>query len=86
MMRVIIENIALFLLPTVIYTIYAWWTRRGGQRPILEEAPLALLVGLGTVLVLVVMIAFGSTSGGKPGQEYIPPSLKNGDIEQGKLK
>jgi hypothetical protein len=34
-----------------------------------------------------VLIAFGSTSGGKPGQVYTPPSLsKDGHVEPGVLK
>jgi len=30
-------------------------------------------------------VLFGSTSGGKPGQEYEPPSMKDGKIEPGRL-
>lgn len=86
MIRVIVENILLFLLPTVIYVIFALWTKRDASTGPLDDAPLAWLMFAGTILVIVVLIAFGSTSGGKPGQAYEPPSLKDGKVEPGRIR
>ena len=88
MIRVVIENIVLFLLPMVIYVAYVLLTRKPGEKEgVLDDAPFFWLMLAGTVLVLVVLVAFGSTSGGKPGQSYVPPSLsKDGKIEPGQLK
>jgi hypothetical protein len=67
MIRVVVENIVLFLLPTAVYVFW--------------------LMLAGTALVFLVLIAFGSTSGGKPGQSYVPPHIgRDGRIEPGELK
>jgi hypothetical protein len=86
MIRAVIENILLFLLPTVVYVIYVAATRRDASKGILHEAPLAWLMLAGTALVLIVLATYGSDTGGKPGQGYIPPSMKNGRIEPGQIK
>jgi hypothetical protein len=88
MIRVVIENIVLFLLPTAVYVIYVLLTRKPGEKDgVLDDAPFIWLMLTGTALVLVVLISFGSTSGGKPGQVYVPPHLgADGKIEPGELK
>lgn len=86
MIRAVIENIVLFLLPTVVYAIYVAATRNDSHKGILDGAPLAWLMLSGTVLVLVVLAAFGSNTGGRPGQAYEPPSMKDGEIQPGRLK
>ena len=88
MIRVVVENIVLFFLPMAIYVTYVLLTRKPDAKGgVLDDAPLMWLVAAGTVLVVVVLIAFGSTSGGKPGQVYVPPSLnRDGQVEPGTLK
>ena len=88
MIRVIIENIVLFFLPTAVYVTYVLLTRKADAKGgLMDDAPLVWLMFAGTAVVLVVLITFGSSSGGKPGQVYTPPSLsKDGKVEPGKLK
>ena len=87
MIRVVIENIVLFLLPTGLYVGYVLLTREASDRSkVLDEAPLIWLFFAGTLLVVIVLIAFGSTSGGRPGQHYEPPSMKGGRIEPGRIE
>lgn len=87
MIRVIIENILLFLLPTLFYVGYVLLTRDpAAKKDLLSGAPLVWLFAAGTLLVVIVLVAFGSTSGGRPGQHYEPPSLKDGHIEPGKIQ
>lgn len=88
MIRVVVENVVLFLMPAAVYVTYVLLTRKSDAKGgILDDAPLLWLMFAGTVLVFVVLIAFGSTSGGKPGQVYTPPSLnKDGEIDPGTLK
>jgi hypothetical protein len=88
MIRVVVENVVLFLLPTAIYVIYVLLTRKADEKGgVLDEAPFFWLMLAGTGLVFIVLIAFGSTSGGRPGQSYVPPSMsKDGHIEPGQLK
>lgn len=89
MIRIVIENVLLFLLPTAIYAGYVYLTRRdtqSGSAGVLDDAPLFWLFGAGVALVLVTLLAVSSTTGGKPGQTYTPPVLKDGRIEPGEIK
>lgn len=86
MIRIVIENILLFLLPTIIYVAYVYLTRddeKPGAARVLNDAPLIWLFIAGAVLMLATLVTFGSMSGGKPGQTYTPPVLKDGHIEPG---
>lgn len=92
MIRVMIENLLLFLLPAALYLGYRLAMRNrdnsntrdntasGGQavRQEINDAPFLWLFVAGAGLVLATLIAFGSTSGGKPGQTYYPPVVKDG--------
>ena len=88
-MRVIIENIVLFLLPTLVYVGYRLLMRQlgrdvaAGDAHVLEGAPLMVLIGSGVLLVLLVTVVFGSVSGGKPGEVYVPSRIENGKIIPG---
>jgi hypothetical protein len=90
MIRIVIENLLLFLLPTAMYIAYAYLQRRAKpdekQGGLLDDAPLIWLFVVGAALVVVVLVAFGSTSGGKPGQGYTPPSFEGGKVTPGELK
>lgn len=88
MIRVVVENVVLFLLPAAVYVTYVLLTRKEDSKAgLLDDAPFMWLMLAGTLLVFVVLIAFGSSSGGKPGQAYTPPSLsKDGHIDPGGLK
>lgn len=88
MIRVIIENILLFLLPTLLYVGYMYFRRRDAsdKGAIIEDAPLLWLFAAGSLLVLVTLFAFGSFPEGKPGQSYRPPVLKDGGIEPGRFE
>jgi len=97
MIRTIAENILLFLLPTLVY---AAWVLLGQARQdkgeggkgrsvagILDDAPLLWLFASGALLVIVTLATFeSSSSGGKPGQHYEPPSMKDGKIEPGHIE
>ena len=94
MIRIVFENILLFLLPTLLYLAYVLLTRETAgpdantdpSRPqvgLLDDAPLLYLFAAGVALVLVTLIAFGSISGGKPNQPYTPPAIKDGHIQPG---
>lgn len=89
MIRLILENTLLFLLPTVIYVAYVLLKRRiegTSDINVLDDAPLIWLVAAGAALVIITLVVFGSVSGGKPGQVYEPPVYRDGKIVPGKLK
>lgn len=87
MLRFVIENTLLFLLPTVLYCAYIWVTKKSEPgRPILDGSALLWLMSIGAVLVLATIFIFGSFEGGQPDQSYRPPHLKDGRIEPGGVK
>ncbi len=96
MIRIVIENILLFLLPTLAYLGWVLIARPdrlertpdGRIRPsrVLNDAPLLWLAAAGTLLLIVVLVAFGKTSGGRPDQSYSPPVFKDGKIEPGRIE
>ncbi|HEX2840378.1 hypothetical protein [Hyphomicrobium sp.] len=93
MIRTVIENFLLFLLPTLLYLAWALFQRtraeaRGESTSedritagLLDDAPFLWLFVGGALLVIVTLAAFGSSSGGKPGQHYQPSVLKDGQIQ-----
>ncbi len=103
MIRIFIENVLLFLLPTAVYVIYVMVQRRGasadaasGDSPsrgfrrhageasrALDDAPLLWLFLAGAMLVVLTLIAFSTSNGGKPNEPYEPPSIENGRIVPG---
>ncbi len=89
MIRIIIENSLLFLLPTIVYCAYVFLKGRvagGTGANTLDDAPLVWLVAIGAALVLVTLIIYGTAPGGRPGQTYQPPVFRDGKIEPGTLK
>ncbi|MEZ5842942.1 MAG: DUF6111 family protein [Hyphomicrobiaceae bacterium] len=89
MIRIVIENVLLFLLPTAIYVAYIMLTRNDGKQTatqVVNEAPLLWLFAAGGGLVMIVLVAYASIEGGKPGQGYAPAVLKDGRIVPGELK
>ena len=88
MIGIVAENILLFRLPTVIYIAYIYMTReeKPGATHVLDDAPLIWLFVAGAALVIATLVIFGSISGGKPGQVYVPPVFKDGRIEPGRIE
>ena len=87
MIRIVAENILLFLLPTIVYVAYVYLTReeKPGAARVLDDAPLIWLFVAGAILVVVTLVTFGSVTGGKPGRSIRRPSIKDGRIEPGHI-
>lgn len=91
MIRVVLENIAIFLIPTLVYAAYVLITsyprtEEAGDRAfarIANEAPLLWLFTAGAILVVLSLVAFQSTEGGRPGMKYQAPKMENGHITPG---
>ena len=77
MIRIVIENILLFLLPTALYVGYVLLTRRGTSTPGTGHQRGAAAVAVHRrcpAASAARLIYFASiTPGGKPGQSYTPP-------------
>jgi hypothetical protein len=88
MIRIAIELVLLFLVPTVAYLGYALLMRPGRPaREAVSEAPLVWLGLSGMVLVFATLANYGSTTTqGGPEQTYTPARIKDGQIEPGHFK
>ncbi len=89
MIRIVIENVLLFLLPTAVYLGYVLLTRRGSTSAgaVVSEAPLVWLFIAGAALVFATLAYYATnTTGGTPQQVYIPPHVKDGKIVPGQFK
>ena len=66
MIRIVAENILLFLLPTIVYVAYVYMTReeKPGAMRVLDDAPLIWLFVAGAALVVITLVSFGSVTGG----------------------
>ena len=88
MMRLLVENAVLFLLPSALYFGYVALVR--GPKPAgagtLNDAPVIWLMIGGAMLVVFTLVAFSTSDGGKPGEAYTPAVLKNGQIEPGRIE
>lgn len=91
MIRVVVENVLLFLLPTALYLGYVLLTRRDGATQagaVVNDAPLVWLFVAGALLVAGTLVYYASiTPGGDVTRVYTPPRMgKDGRIEPGQLK
>ena len=88
MIRIVIENLLLLLLPTLLYVAFMYLVGggKGRKQSVLDDAPLIWLFLAGVGLAVSVLLFFGTISGGKPGQAYKPPEFRDGTVVPGKLK
>lgn len=88
MIRVLIENLLLFLAPTALYVSFSMLFRRDGASfvTVLNRAPILTLAVLGASLVAIVLSVFGDVGTGKPGQQYEPAEFKDGKVIPGRMK
>ncbi len=89
MIRIVLENIVLFLLPSVAYFAYVYLMRSdkvlkpGEHSQIWDDAPIIWLMLAGAVMMLAVTLTFATFEGGTPDQKYIPPYVENGKLVPG---
>ena len=86
MVRVIVVNLAMFLLPFVIYTAFQFLTRvDDGKASVIEGLPLLPLTLAGTVLVAITL-AVTATMSEKHQGAYEPAVIVNGKVQPGRIK
>jgi len=86
MIRIVLENIFFFLLPTLFYI--AWVAFREQEWPglsaIMRQAPLLRLFIAGAALMLATLILFSTRSHNAPQDVYVPQSMQDGKLEPGR--
>ena len=87
MMRVVLINLLMFLLPFLLYGGYVYLTR-GSQSPdsIWRGAPIGWLVVAGVVLALGTLFTLVTFSGWGTEGTYYPPRFEDGVVKPGRVE
>jgi phosphoglycerol transferase MdoB-like AlkP superfamily enzyme len=90
MVRIVVQELLLFLLPIAIYLAYALWRRRrarlAGVAPKgLEQGPWFWLIAGGLVLSIAGFVTLGVANGERP-TSYEPARIENGRVVPGTAK
>ena len=85
MIRIVLENLFFFLLPTLAYVTYIAYRRNDwpGLWHVLREAPLVQLFVTGAFLMIATLMLFSTAAGHRPGDAYTPPSYQDGQVIPG---
>lgn len=88
MLRLVLFNIFVFLLPFILYGIYVYAARRGevDGEAIFKDAPWGWLAATGLILMLIALGLLIRFSGSPPGGTYQPPRLEDGVIKPGRIE
>ena len=93
MIRIFLIYVLPLLAPTLLYVLWRLWqikrssgTVEGDMRGILRRAPWVKLAGIGTGLLVVVLIIAALTGGEPPHQTYTPPHMENGRVVPGDIR
>jgi len=84
MIRVVLVNLLLLLLPTIIYFAYVYLRRqRVPNEDIVADAPIFWLLAGGVVLMLVALVILGQWETGDLAGNYVPPRFEDGQVVPG---
>ena len=82
MIRLVLERVALFAIPFILFAAYVMANQRVAQRP-RPDTPWVWLSIAGLVLVILSFVVVGLTEGETTKGVYVPPQEVNGKIIPG---
>ncbi len=84
MIRPVFTEVALFVLPFVLYALYLWATRAGMlDRQAWTKPVVAWLTIASLVLVIASFLLIAQFSGAPPGSTYVPAHIEDGRLVPG---
>ncbi len=85
MIRIVIENLFFFLIPSLLYLAFIAFIRNDwpGLSAVIRDAPLLKLFATGTALMIASLAVFSTKSGHDPREAYTPPSYSDGTLNSG---
>jgi hypothetical protein len=86
MIRIILINLFLLLLPFIIYFAYVYLVKGRDKNEPINFTPLIVLFGIGLILMMGAIAYFIQFEAGEPGQRYIPPRVEDGVLKPGRLE
>jgi len=87
MIRPLLTEVALFLVPFIAYAVFLWATRAGVLHP--DSWPfhrIAWLTAAALVLVIGSFVVLAQFSGAPPGSTYVPAHVEDGKLVPGRTK
>jgi len=84
MIRTVLTEVGIFLIPFAVYALFLFLTRSGVLVP--DAWPLHMLAKLtagALVLVIVSFVLLGSLPGSPPNSTYVPAHIENGRLVPG---
>ena len=87
MIRPVLSELLLFVLPFVLYAVFLWATRAGVMDP--ESWPVSRLIMLAIfsfVLVIGSFLYFANYAGAPPGSTYVPAHIEDGKFVPGRTR
>jgi hypothetical protein len=87
MVRPVLTEIILFVMPFVLYVVFLWATKAGVLHP--DSWPLSRIVSLAIaalILVLGSFLYFAHFAGAPVGSEYVPAHMENGTFVPGTIR
>jgi amino acid transporter len=84
MTRIVLERVALFLVPFLLFALYVWIFRKRLQLP-RPDTPWFWLTASGLVLVILSFLYAGFTEGEPTTGVYVAPQYVNGKIVPGHI-
>ncbi|MEL6747280.1 MAG: DUF6111 family protein [Pseudomonadota bacterium] len=87
MIRVILVNLLLFLLPFIVYAGFLWMTGRWSKPGAFGIVPVVVLILISMVMMTIVAVYFVEFQGAAPGTTFIAPYVdENGVLQPGRYE
>jgi len=87
MIRPVFTELALFLVPFVVYAVFLWATRAGILDQSAWSAPrLAWLLIAALILMVGSLLMLAEFGGAPPGSTYVPAHVDNGKVSPGQTR
>lgn len=88
MLRVVLINLALFVLPTALYAAYFYMNERRRNAVAVEwkNMPFRILLQIGLGLIVIGMLVTAYIGGDDAGGTYVPARFENGKVIPGEVR
>lgn len=86
MLRIVLTQLFLFLLPFACYTAWLYLTKKNKDPKSWTRGPVAWLTLAGLALAIVAMVAVAFLGKSPEGTEYIPSELRDGVFIPGRFE
>jgi ABC-type proline/glycine betaine transport system permease subunit len=84
MIRPVITEVSIFLIPFALYALFLLASRQGVIAPVAWPMPVVVRLTIAAlVLVIVSLVLLAQFSGAPPGATYVPAHIENGKFMPG---